>query len=100
VPFACFKAKLAALKAQHTSTTLVLRQAPKNVLQQVVVQAFTESFTESVIKAAFENTGIHPFDEKKILDRAAEVTSQDLQTLLAQPRLRPLRRYLSYAKYT
>lgn len=72
-PFAVFKKKLAEMKREQTAQHIFRRERPNNILQKVVVEAFTASFTENVIKAAFERTGIWPFNESLIVERAKEV---------------------------
>ena len=57
-PFAVFKKKLAEMKREQTAQHIFRRERPNNILQKVVVEAFTASFTENVIKAAFERTGL------------------------------------------
>lgn len=73
VPFATFKRILAEMKREQTAQHVQRRERPNNIIQQVVVEAFTASFTENVIRSAFERTGIWPLNENMILECAKEV---------------------------
>jgi hypothetical protein len=73
VPFAVFKKKLAAEKTKFVASAIFNRQMPTDVLQQTVVKAFTESFNEKVISRAWSDTGLSPFDENLIIQRAKQV---------------------------
>jgi hypothetical protein len=83
VPFANFKAKMAHLRAAAVCSMILARTKPKQVYQRTVVQAFMESFTPNVIKAAWNNTGLWPYDRNKILQKitkTAEPTPDVLPT--------------------
>ena len=66
VPFAVFKRAVCQKKTQLTNSLVLRRESTAGV----VPIAFMETFTEDVIKAGFKNTGVWPFDKKRINSRA------------------------------
>ena len=69
--FACFKNLLRGHRDQQLGTFPVQPGIQENPLLLATVQAFDASVNPAVIVAAFNNTGIYPWNSEKILARAA-----------------------------